>query len=100
MKLVVPLMIPITRRIGSPRRLSRRARTIGMPPATAASNSRSTPASSAAAYSSVPTLASSSLFAVTTGLPCLSAVVISSRAGSMPPIISTTRSIDGSETTA
>ena len=71
-----------------------------MPPATAASNSRSTPASSAAANSSVPTLASSSLLAVTTGLPCLSAVVISSRAGSMPPITSTTRSIVGLLTTA
>ena len=35
--------MPITRVIGSPRRLSRSARTIGMPPATAASNSRSTP---------------------------------------------------------
>ena len=46
----------------------------GMPPATAASNSRSTPASSAAANSSAPTLASSSLFAVTTGLPAPSAV--------------------------
>ena len=43
---------------------------IGMPPATAASNSRSTPAASLAANSSVPTLASSSLLAVTTGLPC------------------------------
>ena len=35
--------MPITRVIGSPRRLSRSARTSGMPPATAASNSRSTP---------------------------------------------------------
>ena len=48
----------------------------------------------------MPTLASSSLFAVTTGLPCFSAVVISSRAGSMPPIVSTTRSMVGSLTTA
>ena len=36
--------MPITRAIGSPRRLSRSARTSGMPPATAASKSRSTPA--------------------------------------------------------
>ena len=71
---MVPLMMPSTRRIGSPWRLSRRARMIGMPPATAASNSRSDPAASAAAYSSAPTLASSSLFAVTTGLPAASAV--------------------------
>ena len=46
---------------------------IGMPPATAASNSRSTPASSLTPNSSVPTLASSSLLAVTTGLPARSA---------------------------
>ena len=71
-----------------------------MPPATAASNSRSTWAASAAANSSVPTLASSSLLAVTTGLPSCSAVVISSRAGSMPPMTSTTRSMLGSVTTA
>ena len=43
MKFVVPLMMPSTRVIGSPCRLSRSARTIGMPPATAASNNRSTP---------------------------------------------------------
>ncbi len=41
----------------------------GIPPATAASKSRSTPCSSASANSSVPTLASSSLLPVTTGLP-------------------------------
>ena len=97
---MVPLMMPITRRIGSPRRLSRRARTMGMPPATAASNNRSTPASSAVANSSVPTLASSSLLPVMTGLPLRSAVVMNSRAGSMPPISSTITSMDGSLTTA
>ena len=100
MKLVVPLMMPITRLTGSPRRLSRSARITGMPPATAASNKRSTPAESAAAKSSVPTLARSSLLAVTTGLPDCSAWVMSSRAGSMPPITSTTRSTPGSATTA
>ena len=73
---------------------------IGMPPATAASNSRSTPASSLTANSSVPTLASSSLLAVTTGLPPRNADVMSSRAGSMPPMTSTTKSMDGSATTA
>ena len=50
-----------------------------MPPATAASNSRSQPAASAALKISVPTFASSSLFAVTTGLPFFDAVRISSR---------------------
>jgi len=92
-------MMPITRVMGSPRKLSRKARTMGMPPATAASNNRSTPASSAAANSSVPTLASSSLLPVTTGLPLRSAVVMYSRAGSMPPISSTMTSMVGSFTT-
>jgi len=71
-----------------------------MPPATAASKSRSTPAASATANSSVPKLASSSLLPVITGFPLRSAVVISSRAGSIPPISSTTRSIVGSLTIA
>ena len=92
--------MPMMRRIGSPRRLSRSARTSGIPPATAASKSRSTPCRSAAWNSSTPTLASSSLLAVTTGLPAASAVVISSRAGSMPPMTSTTRSTSGSATTS
>ena len=43
MKLVVPLTMPITRWIRSPVSDSRRARTRGMAPATAASYSRSTP---------------------------------------------------------
>ena len=51
------------------------------------------------ANSSSPTLASSSLLAVTTGLPWLEALEISSRAGSIPPITSTTMSISGSTTT-
>ena len=46
------------------------------------------------------TLASSSLLAVTTGLPARSALVISSRAGSIPPMTSTTRSTSGSATTS
>ena len=96
----MPLTIPITRVIGSPRNDSRNARMSGIPPATAASNNKSTPAASDCAHSSWPTLASNSLFAVTTGLPLAIAVAISSRAGSMPPITSTMRSIDGSATTA
>ena len=47
-----------------------------MPPATDASNSRSTPAPSAVSNSSLPKLASSSLLAVTTGLPAFSASTI------------------------
>ena len=100
MKFVVPLTMPMMRRTGSPASDSRSARTSGMPPATAASKRRSHPAASAALNTSAPTLASSSLFAVTTGLPCLSAVRISSRAGSMPPMTSTMRSIVGSSTTS
>ncbi|CAB4587420.1 unannotated protein [freshwater metagenome] len=93
-------MMPMTRLTGSPRRLSRSARMTGIPPATAASKSKSTPAASAAPNSSTPTLANSSLLAVTTGLPSDSAVEMSSRAGSMPPMTSTTRSTSGSLTTA
>ena len=81
----------------SPASDSRSGRMNGMPPATAASNSRSTPASSAA-NSSAPTLASRLLFPVTTGLPAFRAARISSRAGSIPPITSTTTSMSGSTT--
>ena len=45
-----------------------------MPPPTAASNSTSTPEDSAVAKISPPTLASSSLLAVTTGLPAFERV--------------------------
>ena len=65
--------MPITRVMCSPARLSRSGRMSGMPPATDASKSRSTPAAAAASNSSLPTLASSSLLPVTTGLPSLSA---------------------------
>ena len=61
--------MPITRVMRSPASDSRSGRMSGMPPATDASNSRSTPAVSAASNSSSPKFASSSLFAVTTGLP-------------------------------
>ena len=100
MKLVVPFRMPITLETGSPRRLSRSGRMSGIPPATAASNRRSTPLSSARPNSSTPTLARSSLLPVITGLPERSAVAMSSRAGSMPPITSITTSISGSVTTA
>ena len=49
---VVPLTIPMTRVMGSPRNDSRNARMSGIPPATAASNNRSTPAASDCAHSS------------------------------------------------
>ena len=83
----------------SPTSDSRRGRISGMPPATAASKSRSTPAPSAAWNSSAPAVASSSLLPVITGLPAFIAARISSRAGSRPPITSTTTSMSGSSTT-
>ena len=82
----MPLTMPMTRRMRSPASDSRSGRMSGMPPATDASNSRSTPAFSAASNSSSPKLASSSLFAVTTGLAAFSAARIRLRAGSTPPI--------------
>src|SRR5215217_4700893 len=84
--------MPSTRSTRSPAIDSRTGRTIGMAPATAASKYRSTPCSSAAAYSVGPSSASSALFAVTTEAPCAIACRISERAGSMPPMTSTTRS--------
>ena len=53
---------------------------IGMPPATAASKASATPASSARAASAVPCSAISALLAVTTCLPCASAVSTTLRA--------------------
>src|SRR3954470_24089033 len=91
--------MPMTRLMRSPASDSRRARISGMPPPTAASNSRSTPAAAAVWKTSAPTLARSSLLAVTTGLPAASAPRISSRAGSIPPMTSTTTSTSGWLTT-
>ena len=100
MKLVVPLTMPMIRRIRSPASDSLRGRMRGIPPATDDSKRRSTPAVEAASKSSAPQLANSSLLAVTTGLPPLRAVRMSVRAGSIPPMTSTTTSTVGSETTA
>src|SRR6266508_2069784 len=92
--------MPSTRRTRSPASDSLSGATIGTAPPTAASNLRSTPAASAASNSSPPWVASSSLLAVTTGLPSRIASRIRERAGSMPPITSTTTSTSGSATTA
>ena len=97
---MVPLTMPITRRMRSPASDSRSGRMSGMPPPTDASNRMSTPAPSAVSNSSRPWVAMSSLLAVTTGLPPISASTISVRAGSMPPMTSTTMSTSGSPTTA
>ena len=79
-------------------RPSRSALMIGMPPATAASNATITPFACAAAKISLPCRASSALLAVTTCLPCAIASSTSVRAGSMPPISSTTMSMSGCAT--
>jgi hypothetical protein len=83
----------------SPASDSRSGRISGIPPATAASKRRSTPAVAAASNSSAPQLASSSLLAVTTGLPAFNAERIRVRAGSTPPITSTTMSTSGLDAT-
>ncbi len=92
----MPLMIPAIDRIRSAANPSRKLRTIGMPPATAASNPICTPFASAAWNSSVPWDASNALLAVTT---CFFAAIASSTkdlAGSMPPISSIRTRISGS----
>ncbi len=78
---MVPLTIPMTRSICSPARVSDSGRMMGMPPPTAASNSSGTPVRSAAAISSGPRAAISSLLAVTTGFPASRAARTRSPAG-------------------
>src|SRR6266571_5268075 len=75
------------------------ARINGMPPATAASKASATPRRLASSHSSWPWWASSALFAVTTCLPAASALRMKVRAGSRPPISSTTTGIEGSPST-
>src|SRR6266536_6570651 len=88
------------RRMRSPASDALSGWTIGIAPATAASKRISTSAASAALNSSAPWVASSSLLAVTTGLPSRIASRIRLRAGSIPPITSTTTSTCGSATTS
>src|SRR5437764_1572649 len=92
MKLVVPLTIPWMRSIGVAESDSSSTRTTGTTPATAASKRRRTPRLRAVSKSSSPCCESSCLFALTTSLPARSAVRRYSRAGSIPPISSTSRS--------
>ena len=93
MKLVVPLTIPNTLVISVAARLSWITRITGTTPATAASKRSWTPFSRAVSNSSSPCWATSCLFAVTTWRPARSARSTYSRAGSMPPISSTTISL-------
>src|SRR5271163_111364 len=67
-------------------------RTTGTAPATAASKRSLTPCSRAVSNSSSPYWESSCLFALTTSLPARIALSRYSRAGSIPPISSTSRS--------
>ena len=78
---------------------SRNALMIGMPPATAPSNATITPFACAAAKISLPCRASSALLAVTTCLPLAIACRMNVRAGSMPPISSTTMSMSACAST-
>ena len=86
--------------ISSPARLVRMALMIGMPPPTEASNPSGAPCASPSENSASPCLASTSLLAVITGLPSSSARAINPRAGSSPPINSTTISTSTSSTSA
>src|SRR4051794_32975835 len=92
MKLVVPLTMPCSRSRCAPASDSCSTRITGTTPATAASKRSWTPCSRAAAHSSSPCWESSCLLAVTTCLPAAMARSTYSRAGSMPPMTSTTRS--------
>src|ERR1700722_562476 len=92
MKFVVPLTIPWIRSIGVADSDSSRTRTTGTTPATAASKRRRTPCSRAVSNSSSPCWESSCLLALTTSIPARIAVNRYSRAGSIPPISSTSRS--------
>src|SRR6202035_835554 len=92
MKLVVPLTIPCIRSIGVAERDSSSTRTTGTTPATAASKRSRTSCSRAVSNSSSPYWESSCLLALTTSLPARMEASRCSRAGSMPPINSTTTS--------
>ena len=85
----VPFRIPCIRRRRSPATPSRSPRRIGIPPATAASNSRWRPCRPASRNNAGPLWAMTCLLAVTTDLPAASACSIQLRAGSCPPINST-----------
>src|SRR5882757_8738661 len=100
MKFEVPLMIPAIHSMRFAVRPSRRALMMGMPPATAPSNATITPFFCAAEKISLPWVASSALFAVTTCLPLSIAASTRTFATVVPPISSITISTSGSRTTA
>ena len=100
MKFEVPLMIPAIHSMRFAVRPSRSALMMGMPPATAPSKATITPFFCAAAKISLPWVASSALFAVTTCLPLSTAARMRSLATVTPPTSSITMSISGSRTTS
>src|SRR3954454_18072176 len=91
MKLVVPFTIPCTRSMCAAASVSWITRITGTTPPTAASKRSWTPHSRAVSKISSPCSASTALLAVTTWRPARIARRMYSRAGSMPPISSTTR---------
>src|SRR6478735_114437 len=93
MKFVVPLTMPWIRSTCAAASVSWSTRMTGTTPATAPSKRSWTWCSRAVVHSSSPWEASSSLLALTTCLPARMAFRTYSRAGSMPPISSTTRSL-------
>src|SRR5688500_15652682 len=90
MKFEVPLMMPAIHSMRFADNPSRTALMIGTPPATAASNATITPFFFAEAKLSLPCVARSALFAVTTCLPWAIASITRSLATVVPPISSTT----------
>ena len=89
---VVPLTIPRSARMFVAARSSASSRRIGVPPMTVASNRNGVFVRRAIASSSAPCRATTYLFAVTTGIPAPSAAAIRVRAGSSPPMSSTSTS--------
>src|SRR4051812_24819210 len=100
MKFDVPLMMPAIHSMRFAARPSRSALMIGMPPATEPSNATITPFFCAAAKISLPCVARSALFAVTTCLPRRMASSTRSLATVVPPISSTTISTSLPRTSA
>ncbi|CAA6343315.1 Uncharacterised protein [Staphylococcus aureus] len=88
-KLEVPFKIPINFEILFAFKPLFMAFTIGIPPATLASNFKATPFSSAKSSKSLRCTANKSLFAVITCFLFLSAVLNQSTVGSIPPMTST-----------
>ena len=93
-KFDVPLSTPRIRVTPTPAAPERSARTTGRQPPTAPSKSSWPPKRAASEARLAPSAATSALFAVTTRRPCTSAAATIVRAGSRPPMVSTTTSHD------